>query len=193
MPVMHTTRGRTGQSSPAATRAVLSRWRPAVLPATLVGLALAAMPAVAAESTDIRIDFELDARQRAQRAIVEQIYADELAAIAAGSDQPVRIGIGNIVAAFPSADRASILENSIWALFDHPNACNADGCRLVHLYREEASGGWLSGFDGYATGELIRFYKFTGIGKRVGCIQMATGALYLFAWDEELVAPGGSC
>ena len=188
MKSMHTTRRINGQSTPSRKHG----WRAILfLPAVVMGLV--GWPALASDSTDIRIEFDLDARQQAQRTIVEQLYADELEAIAAGSDQPVRIGIGDIVAAFPSADRASIPENSIWALFDHPNACNADGCRLVHLYREEATGGWLSGFDGYATGELIRFYPFTGIGNRVGCIQMATGALYLFAWDEEMVVPDARC
>lgn len=154
---------------------------------------LSSVPVTAADTTDLRIVFDLDAQQRTQRVIVEQDYADELAAIEANSDVPVRIGIGALIASFSSADRNAIPENSIWALFDHPNACTEEGCRLVHLYRDEATGDWLRGFDGYATGELIRFYPFTGIGKRVGCIQMATGALYLFAWDEQIVFPGARC
>ena len=164
------------------------------LAALLVALAMAPSTVSAQDDTiDFRIVFDLDARQRTQLAIVEPIYADELAALSAGSDVPVRIGIGALIGSRPSANQTAIAGNSIWALFDHPNACNEVGCRLVHLYREEATGDWRRGFDGYATGELIRFYPFTGIGKRVGCIEMATGALYLFAWDEEMVAPGARC
>lgn len=173
------------------TRAVWRHTRSVVLLAILTFAP--ALAASAAETTDLQITFDLDAQQRVQLAIVEKIYADELATIAEGSDQPVRIGIGALVASFPSADRTAIPENSIWALFDHPNACDAGGCRLVHLYRDDATGDWLRGFDGQATGELIRFYPFTGIGKRIGCIQMATGALYLFAWDEQMVFPGARC
>jgi len=154
---------------------------------------LSSAPVAADDTTDFRIAFDLDARQRAQLAIIEQIYADELTAIAAESDMPVRIGIGALIGSPPSANQTAIAGNSIWALFDHPNACNADGCRLVHLYREEPTDNWLRGFDGYATGELIRFYPFTGIGRRVGCIQMNDAALYLFAWDEQMVVAGGRC
>jgi hypothetical protein len=154
---------------------------------------LSSVPVAADDTTDFRITFDLDARQRAQLAIVEQIYADDLATMSSGSDEPVRIGIGALIGSPPSANQTAIAGNSIWALFDHPNACNADGCQLVHLYREETTGDWLRGFDGYATGELIRFYPFTGIGRRVGCIQMEDAALYLFAWDQQMAAPGARC
>lgn len=163
---------------------VLSAW---------LAVLLSSAPVAADDTTDFRITFDLDAQQRTQRASIEQVYADELAAITAGSDEPVRIGIGALIGSPPSANQTAIAGNSIWALFDHPNACNADGCRLVHLYREETTGDWMRGFDGYATGELIRFYPFTGIGRRVGCIQMKGAALILFAWDEEMVAPGARC
>lgn len=154
---------------------------------------LSSVPAAGAETTDFRIVFELDARQQALVEFLIPFYEAELAAIEAGSDVKVRIGIGALVAAPPDADRARIAANSIWALFDHPNACNDRGCRLVHLFRDADSGAWTRGFDGYGTGELMRFYPFTGIGSRIGCIQMKDAALILFAWDEQMLAPGMRC
>jgi hypothetical protein len=150
-------------------------------------------PATGAESTDIRIVFDPDARQQAQIEFLIPFYADEIAAIEAGSDVTVRIGIGELVAVPTTADRAAIAKNSIWALFEHPNACYDRGCRLVHLYRDTDSDAWIKGFDGTGTGELLRFYSFTGIGRRIGCIQMKHAALILFAWDQQMLALGARC
>jgi hypothetical protein len=144
-------------------------------------------------TTDFRIVFDLDAEQSASLEILRPYYADELVAIEAGSSLPVRVGIGALIAAPADADRTRIAENSIWALFDHPNACNEDGCRLVHLYRDIETGEWQRGFDGIATGELIRLYPFTGLGSLVGCIQMRDGAHLLYAWDRENIVRGAHC
>ena len=164
--------------------------------AALLLLAIAApspLRAQASDTTDFRIVFDLDTGQAASLEILKPYYADEIAAIEAGSAVPVRIGIGALVAAPADADPARIAENSIWALFDHPNACNADGCQLVHLYRDMETGEWQRGFDGAATGELIRLYPFTGLGSLVGCIQMRDGAHLLYAWDRESIVRGARC
>lgn len=190
---MLTTRRTDGQSE-ARDRHSARRLGPWA--ALLLLLAIAApspLRAQTSDTTDFRIVFDLNAGQAASLEILKPYYADELAAIEAGSAVPVRIGIGALVAAPADADPARIAENSIWALFDHPNACNEDGCRLVHLYRDIETGEWLRGFDGYATGELIRLYPFTGLGSLVGCIQMREGAHLLYAWDRESIVRGARC
>jgi len=193
MGVMLTTRRTNGQSA-ARARHPARRFGPWA--ALLLLLAIAAPSSLRAQdsmTTDFRIVFDLDAAQSASLEILKQNYADELVAIEAGSAVPARIGIGALVAAPADADPARIAENSIWALFDHPKSCTADGCRLVHLYRDLETGEWLRGFDGYATGELIRLYPFTGLGSLVGCIQMRDGAHLLYAWDRESVVRGARC
>ena len=189
---MLTTRRTMGQSAPP-TRHAARRSR---LYVGLLLLAIAAASPLHAQetaTTDFRIVFDLNAGQSASLEILKPYYADDIAAIEAGSAMPVRIGIGALVAAPADADPARIAENSIWALFDHPNACNAEGCRLVHLYRDIEPGEWRRGFDGYATGELTRLYPFTGLGSLVGCIQMREGAHLLYAWDRESIVRGAHC
>lgn len=193
MPAMLTTRRKKGQSKrldgdsiPAtACRSLLFLLLALALPSPL--------PAQESATTDFRIVFDLNAEQSSRVELLKPYYADELAAIEAGSSLPVRIGIGTLVAAPADADRTRIAENSIWAMFDHPNACNDDGCRLVHLYRDMETGEWRRGFDGTATGELIRLYPFTGLGSLVGCVQMRQGAHLLHAWDRESIVRGAHC
>jgi hypothetical protein len=193
MEVMLTTRRRRGQSRPWPDRRLAYGRLLAAAPAAWLAIVLSSSPADAVDSTDFRIVFDLDAKQQVQAEFLTPFYADEITTIEAGSGVKVRIGIGELIAAPADADRARIEANSIWALFEHPNACNDQGCRLVHLYRDADDGAWSKGFDGYGTGELVRFYRFTGIGNRIGCIQMKDAALILFAWDEQLLARGMRC
>ena len=190
---MLTTRHKKGQSAPRSLHAArrLGSWGALLL--LLAVAAPSALRAQTSDTTDFRIVFDLDSGQSASLEILKPYYADDLAAIEAGSAVPVRIGIGALVAAPIDADPTRIAERSIWALFDHPNACNADGCRLVHLYRDTETGAWQLGFDGYATGDLIRLYPFTGLGSLVGCIQMREGAHLLYAWDRDSIVRGARC
>lgn len=193
MPAMLTTRRTKGQSAPHAGRSVRGVGRWISLFVLLAVVAPFPLPAQESSTTDFRIVFDLDAAQSETLEFLKPFYADELTAIEAGSSLPMRIGIGALAAAPADADPARIAENSIWAMFDHPNACNEDGCRLVHLYRDIETGEWLRGFDGTATGDLIRLYPFAGLGSLVGCIQMRNGAHLLYAWDRESIVRGAHC
>lgn len=142
---------------------------------------------------DLRIEFDLNERQQALVEFLVPYYADDIAALSRDPDTTLRIGIGVLTPAAPDPENARINETSIWALFDHPDACRPEGCRLVHLYCDAAGGTWQKGFDGYATGTLIRFYPFAGPGSRIGCIETTGGALMLYAWNREHLQPGGHC
>ncbi len=165
-------------------------------------LALCARPGFAMMDSYYHITFDLNERQEEVAAFVAGLYADYIEEITANTDVPLRLGIAIHSRASPDAQErldADMNKESIWAMFDHPNACTEEGRRLVHLYRDwdddtnDFTGPWTEGLSVIASGEMIRFYHFGNDQSPYGCIQMRNSTLYLY-WDErQEIRPGRSC
>jgi hypothetical protein len=171
-----------------------------VLTAILFTVGMGQAKSASADMVD-RVTFDFNKQEEQVVTFVRELYQDYIADLSSGSDTPVHIGIGISSDALLSTDSDGLRMNpwSFWILFDHPNACEDEGCKLVHLYRSfssETDDGpaiWKEGMSTIGTGEAIRYIHFGSQDGPNGCIQRRTTTLYFYLNGVTETVPGRSC